>query len=121
MLGTIGFALGPALKLSRGLMIGDLKENAAEDVVRRHWKFLPRNPLVVAQIAFSLALPDRSGALRARRAEGGDVESGLQTERSFLLEVDGSLAGHDQKHAQELYRKLQETAGRAAGGPARGV
>jgi hypothetical protein len=33
-------------------VIGDLKEHAGEDVVRRRWRFLPRNPLVVAQIAF---------------------------------------------------------------------
>src|SRR6202008_651855 len=56
LFGTLAFALGPALKLSRNSVIGDLKEHAGEDVVRRRWRFLPRNPLVVAQIAFSLAL-----------------------------------------------------------------
>ena len=56
VVGTIGFALGPALKLSRSAVVADLKEQAGEDVVRRRWRFLPRNPLVVAQIAFSLAL-----------------------------------------------------------------
>jgi predicted permease len=89
-------------------MIGDLKENAAEDVVRRHWKFLPRNPLVVAQIAFSLALLTAAALFVRGAQKAANVESGLQMERSFLLEVDGSLAGYDQKHAQELYRKLQE-------------
>ncbi len=108
MLGTIGFALGPALKLSRGLVIGDLKENAAEDVVRRHWKFLPRNPLVVAQIAFSLALLTAAALFVRGAQKAASVDTGLQTERSFLLEVDASLGGYDQKHAQELYRKLQE-------------
>src|SRR5437667_1842159 len=56
LLGTLMFALGPALKISRGAMVADLKEHAGEDVVRRRWKFLPRHPLVVVQIAFSLAL-----------------------------------------------------------------
>src|SRR2546423_14378735 len=56
LVGTICFALGPALKLSRTSVIGDLKEQAGEDVIRRRWRFMPRNPLVVAQIAFSLAL-----------------------------------------------------------------
>src|SRR5438128_10606259 len=56
LLGTLGFALGPALKLSRSSVVGDLKEQAGEDVVRRRWRFLPRNPLVVVQIAFSRAL-----------------------------------------------------------------
>jgi predicted permease len=56
LIGTLGFALGPALKLSRSAVITDLKEQAGEDVIHRRWKFLPRNPLVVIQIAFSLAL-----------------------------------------------------------------
>ena len=56
LLGTLAFALGPALKFSRNSVIGDLKEHAGDDVVRRRWRFLPRNPLVVVQIAFSLAL-----------------------------------------------------------------
>src|SRR5438477_4676933 len=55
LLGTLAFALGPALKLSRGSVVGDLKQQAGEDVVRRRWKFLPRHPLVVVQIGFSLA------------------------------------------------------------------
>ncbi len=108
MLGTICFALGPALKLSRGLAIGDLKENAAEDVVRRHWKFLPRNPLVVAQIALSLALLT-AATLFVRGAEkAARVDTGLKTERTFLLEVDASLGGYDQKQSQALYQKLSE-------------
>ncbi len=108
MIGTVGFALGPALKLSRGLMIGDLKENAAEDVVRRHWKFVPRNSLVVAQIAFSLALLTAAALFVRGAQKAAAVDTGLKTERSFLLEVDASLAGRDQKQSQELYRKLQE-------------
>src|SRR5438477_704194 len=47
LLGTLMFALGPALKLSRSAVVADLKEQAGEDAVRRSWKFLPRNPLVV--------------------------------------------------------------------------
>jgi len=56
VLGTLCFGLGPALKLSRLGVMADLKENAGDDPVHRRWKFLPRNPLIVAQIAFSLAL-----------------------------------------------------------------
>jgi hypothetical protein len=56
LLGTLMFALGPALKISRSAVTTDLKEHAGEDAMRRRWKFLPRNPLVVVQLAFSLAL-----------------------------------------------------------------
>jgi putative ABC transport system permease protein len=108
MVGTICFALGPALKLSRGLVIGDLKENAAEDVVRRHWKFLPRSPLVVAQIAFSLALLTAAALFIRGANKAAGVDSGLRMEHSFLLEVDASLGGHDPKQSREIYQKLQE-------------
>ncbi|HEY1771191.1 MAG TPA: ABC transporter permease [Chthoniobacterales bacterium] len=107
-IGTICFALGPALKLSRGLVIGDLKENAAEDVVRRRWKFLPRSPLVVAQIALSLALLTAAALFIRGAQKAANVDTGLTTDRSFLLEVDASLAGYDQKQAQPLYEKIEE-------------
>ncbi|HEX3818629.1 MAG TPA: ADOP family duplicated permease, partial [Chthoniobacterales bacterium] len=107
-LGTICFALGPALKLSRGLDIADLKENAAEDVVRRHWKFFPRNPLVVAQIAFSLALLTAATLFLRGAQKAANVDTGLKTERTFLLEVDASLGGYDQKQTADLYQKLGE-------------
>src|SRR6476620_9109673 len=61
LLGTLAFALGPALKLSRKSVVGDLKEHAGDDVVRPRWRFLPRNPLVVVEIAFSLALLTAAG------------------------------------------------------------
>jgi predicted permease len=67
LLGTVVFALGPALKLSRVAVVADLKQQAAEDAPRRRWRFLPRNPLVVIQIAFSLASLTASSAVHPRR------------------------------------------------------
>src|SRR5438552_7603058 len=108
LLGTLAFALGPALKLSRGSVVGDLKQQAGEDVVRRRWKFLPRHPLVVVQIAFSLALLT-SAALFIRGAnKAASVDTGLKSGASFLLETDASLAGYEPKRAQELYHNLNE-------------
>src|SRR5205823_4486608 len=37
LLGTLVFALGPALKLSKSAVIGDLKEHAGEDKIVRRW------------------------------------------------------------------------------------
>ena len=108
VLGTLAFALGPALKLSRSTVVGDLKEQAGEDVVRRRWKFLPRNPLVVVQIAFSLALLTAAALFTRGAAKAASVDTGLETTRNFLLEVDGSLAGYDQTRSQDLYRRLEE-------------
>jgi predicted permease len=108
VLGTIGFALGPALKLSRSAVVADLKGQAGEDVVRRRWKFLPRNPLVVMQIAFSLALLTAAALFIRGAAKAASVDTGLQPGASFLLETDASLAGYEPKRAQELYRSLNE-------------
>ena len=108
VVGTLGFALGPALKLSRSAVVADLKEQAGEDVVRRRWKFLPRNPLVVAQIAFSLALLTAAALFIRGAGKAASVDTGLTPGASFLLETDASLAGYDQKRAQDLYRNLEE-------------
>lgn len=108
LLGTLCFALGPALKLSRLAVVGDLKEQAGEDVVVRRWKFLPRNPLVVVQFAFSLALVTAAALFIRGAQKAANVDTGLQTDRTFLVELDASLGGADRTRTQELYRALGE-------------
>ena len=108
VLGTLIFALGPALKISRSAVVTDLKEHAGEDVVRRRWKFLPRNPLVVVQIAFSLALITAAALFIRGAGKAASVDTGLKPGASYVLEVDASLAGYEPKRAQELYRDLND-------------
>ena len=108
VLGTICFALGPALKLSRSAVIEDLKQQAGEDVHRPRWKFLPRNPLVVVQIAFSLALVTAAALFLRGAANAAAVETGFKAENIFLVEVDASLGGFNQKRALDLYRTVGE-------------
>jgi predicted permease len=108
LLGTLMFALGPALKISRSAVVMDLKEHAGEDVVRRRWKFLPRNPLVVVQIAFSLALITAAALFIRGAGKAASVDTGLKPGASYILEVDASLAGYEPQRAQELYRNLSE-------------
>src|SRR5215813_6905375 len=108
LLGTLMFALGPALKISRSALVADLKEHAGEDVVRRRWKFLPRHPLVVAQIAFSLALVTAAALFIRGAHKAASVDTGLRPGASYILEVDAGLAGYEPKRAQELYRNLNE-------------
>jgi predicted permease len=108
LLGTLMFALGPALKISRGAVVTDLKEHAGEDVVRRRWKFLPRHPLVVVQIAFSLALITAAALFIRGAGKAASVDTGLKPGASYILEVDASLAGYEPKRAQELYRNLND-------------
>jgi predicted permease len=108
LLGTLAFALGPALKLSKSAVVEDLKEHATDDGARRRWKFLPRNPLVVVQIACSLALLTAAALFIRGAGKAASVDTGLQTSSNFLLEVDASLAGYDQARTQNLYRVLEE-------------
>src|SRR5947208_16105902 len=108
LLGTLMFALGPALKISRTALVTDLKEHAGEDVVRRRWKFLPRNPLVVVQIAFSLALLTAAALFVRGAGKAASVDTGLKPGSSYLVEVDASLAGYEAKRAQEVYQNLNE-------------
>jgi predicted permease len=108
VLGTICFALGPALKLSRAAVIEDLKQQSGEDARRPRWKFLPRNPLVVVQIAFSLALITAAALFLRGAGKAASVETGLHAEKTFLVETDASLGGFDQKRAQDLYRIVGE-------------
>ena len=76
--------------------------------MRRRWKFLPRNPLVVVQIAFSLALLTAAALFIRGAGKAASVDTGLKPGASYLLEVDASLAGYEPKRAQELYRNLNE-------------
>jgi putative ABC transport system permease protein len=108
LLGTLMFALGPALKISRSAVMTDLREHPGEDVVHRRWKFLPRNPLVVVQIAFSLALLTAAALFIHGANRAASVDTGLKPGASDVLEVDASLAGYEPKRAQELYRTLNE-------------
>jgi predicted permease len=108
VVGTLAFALGPALKLSRTAVMGNLKQQAGEDASRPRWKFLPRNPLVVVQIAFSLALVTAAALFVRGAAKAASVDSGLHAKNTFLVEVDASLGGFDQNRTQDLYRLVSE-------------
>jgi predicted permease len=108
LLGTLAFALGPALKLSRAEVVEDLKQHAGEHLVVRRWRFLPRHPLVVMQIAFSLMLLTAAGLFIRGAAKAASVDTGLKPGASFIVETDASLAGYDPARARELYRNLAE-------------
>jgi predicted permease len=106
--GTICFGLGPALKLSRAAVIEDLKQQAGEEMHRPRWKFLPRNPLVVVQIAFSLALVTAAALFLRGAVNAAAVETGFKAKNVFLVEVDASLGGFNQQRALDLYRTVGE-------------
>ena len=107
-LATLFFALGPAIKLTHADVLTDLKEQAGEDAAPRRHHWLPRNPLVVAQIALSLGLLTAAGLFIRGALKAGSVETGFQAGDTVLVEVDASLGGYDQAHSLQLYRAASE-------------
>ncbi|HUG12473.1 MAG TPA: ABC transporter permease [Opitutaceae bacterium] len=107
-LATVLFALGPALKLSRGDVLTDLKDNAGEDTTRRRRRWLPRNPLVVAQLALSLGLLTAAGLFIRGALAAGGVETGFHAEGTLLVETDATLGGYDEARATRAYASAAE-------------
>ncbi len=110
VLGTVGFALAPALRLSRADALMHLKDQAGEDVAPRRWKYLPRQPLVSAQIALSLALLTAAALFMRSAVQAGasTMDTGLEAGGVYLVEVDAGLGGYNQSQAQAIYRRLNE-------------
>ena len=104
VLATLFFALGPALKLTRADVITDLKEQAGEDSAPRRHRWLPRNPLVAAQIALSLGLITVAGLFIRGALKAGSVATGFKADSTILIEADASLGGYDQTRSLQLYR-----------------
>jgi predicted permease len=105
-LATLFFALWPALKLGRTDVLTDLKEQAGEDAARRRYRWLPRNPLVVAQIALSLGLLTVAGLFVRGALKAGSVETGFRADSTILVEADASLGSYDQARSLQLYRAV---------------
>lgn len=107
-LATVFFALGPALKFSRTDVLTDLKNNAGENAPRRHRRFLPRNPLVVLQVALSLGLLIAAGLFIRGAIVAGSLDTGFRADGTLLVELDASLGGYDQERGFPLYRAAAE-------------
>jgi predicted permease len=108
LLATLLFALGPALRHSRADILSDLKAQTGDDPVPRHWRFMPRNPLVAAQVALSLCLLI-AAALFFRMALGSaNTEFGFRADDTVLAEVDAQLGGLDETQGLAAYARLEE-------------
>ncbi len=105
---TLCFALGPALKLSRADVLTDLKEQAGEDTVRRRFRWMPRNPLVVAQIALSLALLVSAGLFIRGANKAGGADLGFQADHTVIVEADASLGGYEEPQGLAIYQRVGE-------------
>ena len=105
---TMIFAFGPALRHSGEGVLADLKQQSGDEARPRAAWFLPRNPLVSAQIALSLSLLISAGLFiqMARQANASDL--GFDADRTVAIEVDAGLAGYREAQGVNLYAGLEE-------------
>jgi predicted permease len=108
LLATSWFALGPALRHSRADVLADLKPHAGEDSVSKQRRFLPRNPLVVGQVALSLALLIVAGLFIRMAHTAIAVDFGFNADDTVLAEVDGKLAGYGTPQLLDRYQRIEQ-------------
>ncbi|HEX2861079.1 MAG TPA: ABC transporter permease, partial [Lacunisphaera sp.] len=108
LLATLFFALGPALKLARSDVLTDLKLQAGDDSGRKRRLWLPRHPLVVAQIALSLALLVAAGLFVRMAFRVSTADNGYHADDTIIAEIDASLGGYDENRSRAIYRDLGE-------------
>ena len=106
LLGTLFFGLGPAWQLTRGDIVGDLKQQSNPEPRRGRGLPAPRDLLIVGQVALSLALLTAGGLFLRGAVAASSADPGFAFERGLLLETDPSLAGYDEGQGRAVYRDL---------------
>jgi predicted permease len=107
LLATAGFALGPALKHSRADILTDLKVQTGDDPAPRRWRFVPRNPLVAAQVALSMTLLIATGLFLQMAMSAFTVDLGYRADDTVLAEVDSRLGGLDEPRTLDAYARIE--------------
>lgn len=106
-LATAWFALGPALRYSRADVMSDLKPQAGDDVTERRRRFMPRNPLQVAQVALSISLLIAAGMFVRMVLGALTVDFGFRADDTVIAEVDSRLGGYSTPQSLDLYANLE--------------
>lgn len=113
-LGTIASTLGPALASSRTDILPNLKEHAG-DLPAQGRRQRVRHALVMAQVAFSLALLTTAGAFIRGAWVAAGVTPGFSLDRGIHASLDTSLAGFDRARAERAYRDVLDSVRRMPG------
>ena len=106
LLGTLLFGLGPAWQMTRGDIVGELKERSNTEPRRARGLPAPRDLLIVGQVALSLALLTAGGLFLRGAVAASSADPGFAFERGLLLETDPSLAGYDEVQGRTAYSDL---------------
>ena len=108
IIATLMFAFGPALRHSREGVLSELKQQAGDDARPRRSRFLPRNPLVSAQIALSLSLLISAGLFIQMARQANVTNLGYEATPTVAIEVDAGLAGYEESEALPLYSTIED-------------
>ncbi|HEX7237107.1 MAG TPA: ABC transporter permease [Gammaproteobacteria bacterium] len=113
LVATVLFGLGPAWKITRDVA-ATLQESAGGRVASaarraRTW-LAPRNVLVIAQVALSLALLTAGGLFLRGTIEAGRATPGFDLEPIALAQLDPALVGYDEPRSREVLREALERA-----------
>lgn len=107
VLATLWFALAPALRHSRPEILPDLKPQAGEDQPERRRRFVPRHPLLVAQVSLSLALLIAAGLFVRMAQTALSADFGFRADDTVLAEVDSRLGGYDTAQSLDLFAEVE--------------
>jgi predicted permease len=107
-LATLMFALGPALRLSRTDALSDLKQLAGDDATKPRRCWLPKHPLVVTQIAVSLALLIVAGLFIRMAHVATHLDFGYKADATLIAEVDAHLGGMNDVQSLQTYRTVED-------------
>ena len=107
MTSTLLFGLGPALKLSRADVVGDLKETSG-DARGKGARLATRGWLVVCQIAVSLMLMTAGGLFARGAMKASATDPGFRYDRALLISIDPSLAGYDEARGRASHAAVLE-------------
>ncbi|MEO8500420.1 MAG: ADOP family duplicated permease [Vicinamibacteria bacterium] len=105
---TLAFALGPALRHTGMDVIDDLKQQAGDNAPTRRRRFIPRHPLVAAQIALSLSLLISAGLFLQMTRQATSVDTGFEARDTVVIEADAGLADVNDAQGLSLYTQLEE-------------
>ena len=92
--------------MTRGDIVGDLKQRSNPEPRRGRGLAAPRDLLIVGQVALSLALLTAGGLFLRGAVAASSADPGFALERGLLLETDPSLAGYDEVQGRTVYRDL---------------
>ena len=107
MASTLLFGLGPALKLSRADVVGDLKETSL-GARAKGTRVATRGWLVVCQIAVSLMLMTAGGLIARGAMNASATDPGFRYDRALLVSIDPSLAGYDAPRGRAAHAAVLE-------------